>query len=83
MLGQAIMVAHNAWPVLLDVQEALDNNQKLLDTTSGVRQLSHSRDAALADAVQRQSAAGKCEEDARRVSKMAMNKLQVGLAAFC
>ncbi|KAL3138384.1 hypothetical protein ABBQ32_006186 [Trebouxia sp. C0010 RCD-2024] len=60
------------------LQEAVVNNQKLL----GVHQLSESRDAALGDAVQRETAAArKSEQDARRVSRMAMSQLQEVAAA--
>ncbi|KAL3143058.1 hypothetical protein ABBQ38_003333 [Trebouxia sp. C0009 RCD-2024] len=59
------------------LQEAVVNNQKLLETTQGVQQLSESRDAALSDAVQRETAAArKSEQDAREVSRLAMLKLQ-------
>ncbi|KAL3143048.1 hypothetical protein ABBQ38_003323 [Trebouxia sp. C0009 RCD-2024] len=59
------------------LQEAVVNNQKLLETTQGVQQLSESRDAVLSDAVQRETAAvRKSEQDAREVSRLAMLKLQ-------
>ncbi|KAL3138393.1 hypothetical protein ABBQ32_006194 [Trebouxia sp. C0010 RCD-2024] len=60
-----------------NLQEAVVNNQKFMETTQGVQQLSESRDAVLSDAVQRETAAArKGEQDARQVSRLAMTQLQ-------